>query len=435
MHRAILVAFLAAAPALRAQDVEIDDLVRRLGDDDFRTRTEASERLSGIGEPARAAIERAGRSPDPEVRRRAALLLAVFSRRVPIDALRIAARPGQLRLATMDLQGASLERVFAALGRGSGVEFSTCFLPPGHEVFDVRVESAPFQEVLESIGWQVGSVAVERSSFHDDHGRLTGYSRPMAPLDLLPRPADAPPLAAVPGAAFAFSRRPWPPDGPVEGWILEVDARPDLAGEIEWRVAAVRDADGAEVPFETCGEHSPDRVFVRRSGLETVSIRIEGLRRWILDVPIEIPDPKWDTERDVGGWEVRVDWPDLVVRAPRPTAPALLRHALEPSDVRCELSPRAARLGRGRNPGEPETIVVSLDEAEASRGESTPIWCGCLDEPRPAPVARALQASVRVAVGRPFAVHPVDALARIAFTFHLPVEEPFALDGPALPVR
>jgi len=75
-------AFLTVFPAaLRAEDPapgaeEIQRLVLQLGHDDFRTREEASRRLTEIGEPARSTLEDALKhSESPEVRWRAEQLL------------------------------------------------------------------------------------------------------------------------------------------------------------------------------------------------------------------------------------------------------------------------------------------------------------------------------------------------------------------------
>jgi hypothetical protein len=94
-----LTILLAAAP-LRAGDdepapaapgatqAEIQRLVADLGADDFRTREAASRKLASIGEPARAALEKALKeSESPEVRWRAEQLLRRLagSREVPLE--------------------------------------------------------------------------------------------------------------------------------------------------------------------------------------------------------------------------------------------------------------------------------------------------------------------------------------------------------------
>ncbi|HLY07679.1 MAG TPA: HEAT repeat domain-containing protein, partial [Planctomycetota bacterium] len=53
----------------------IQDLIRKLGSEDYATREQATEELQKIGKPARAALQKAAESDDPEVRQRAQSLL------------------------------------------------------------------------------------------------------------------------------------------------------------------------------------------------------------------------------------------------------------------------------------------------------------------------------------------------------------------------
>jgi hypothetical protein len=70
-----LLATLAGAGAAPASDeearTEIEKLIRDLGADEFRTRESATDRLSVIGEKALPELEKALKSEDPEVRKRA----------------------------------------------------------------------------------------------------------------------------------------------------------------------------------------------------------------------------------------------------------------------------------------------------------------------------------------------------------------------------
>jgi len=58
------------------QDADrVQDLIRKLGSDDYATREQATEELRKIGPPAREALRKAAESDDPEVRQRAQALL------------------------------------------------------------------------------------------------------------------------------------------------------------------------------------------------------------------------------------------------------------------------------------------------------------------------------------------------------------------------
>src|SRR3954447_23588695 len=81
---ALLLAIAAEGVALRAScdkqatAERIAELVNQLGDDEFDKREAASKALAAIGEPARAALQKATSSDDLETRRRAARLLGVL---------------------------------------------------------------------------------------------------------------------------------------------------------------------------------------------------------------------------------------------------------------------------------------------------------------------------------------------------------------------
>ncbi len=67
---------LALLPFLMQDADRIQDLIRKLGSEDYATREQASEELKKMGKPARPALQKAAEeSEDPEVRQRAQALL------------------------------------------------------------------------------------------------------------------------------------------------------------------------------------------------------------------------------------------------------------------------------------------------------------------------------------------------------------------------
>ncbi len=67
---------LALLPFLLQDADRVQDLIRKLGSEDYATREQASEELKKIGKPARPALQKAAEeSDDPEVRQRAQALL------------------------------------------------------------------------------------------------------------------------------------------------------------------------------------------------------------------------------------------------------------------------------------------------------------------------------------------------------------------------
>src|SRR6516225_176235 len=75
-----IVASLILSLALQDQD-RIQDLIRKLGSDDFATREQATEDLKKSGKTAREALQKAAdESDDPEVRQRARTILDELAR-------------------------------------------------------------------------------------------------------------------------------------------------------------------------------------------------------------------------------------------------------------------------------------------------------------------------------------------------------------------
>jgi hypothetical protein len=66
---------LAALATLAQEPPPIDELIRKLGSEDFAEREKATEELRRIGKPAEEALRKAAESDDPEVRTRAQALL------------------------------------------------------------------------------------------------------------------------------------------------------------------------------------------------------------------------------------------------------------------------------------------------------------------------------------------------------------------------
>src|SRR5258708_36802889 len=76
MPEAAMTFILALLLALFQHQDQIQDLIRKLGSEDYATREQATQELQKIGKPARAALQKAAEeSGDPEVRQRAQNLL------------------------------------------------------------------------------------------------------------------------------------------------------------------------------------------------------------------------------------------------------------------------------------------------------------------------------------------------------------------------
>jgi len=101
---------------------QIQDLIRKLGSEDYATREQATQELQKIGKPARAALEKAaGESGDPEVRQRAQALL---------DEQPLTEKPSPRKAAPLPAPGQGRPGI-----RGSAVSVSTI---NGNSTFSIR---------------------------------------------------------------------------------------------------------------------------------------------------------------------------------------------------------------------------------------------------------------------------------------------------------
>ncbi len=87
-----LAAYFKKRTATVSTEVQIKELVRRLGDDEFKTREEASRQLMMIGPRARPFLQAALKDEDPEIVRRAQDCLERISRDTSVTALSAAVR-------------------------------------------------------------------------------------------------------------------------------------------------------------------------------------------------------------------------------------------------------------------------------------------------------------------------------------------------------
>lgn len=90
---------LGAAPADRADNLQVHRLIEQLGSALYRDREQATEALAGIGAPALEALRQAAASEDAEVRRRAGALVEKIEKAV--ETARLLA-PGRVRLVYKD---------------------------------------------------------------------------------------------------------------------------------------------------------------------------------------------------------------------------------------------------------------------------------------------------------------------------------------------
>jgi hypothetical protein len=120
----LLVGFACAAgarsePADASADADrIARLIAQLGSPQFADREKANETLADLGQPALAALQRARQGSDPEVRRRAEVIVQRIERRV--DTAEVL-KPSHLRLVFKDMP---LDAAIEALSERTGLQVS-----------------------------------------------------------------------------------------------------------------------------------------------------------------------------------------------------------------------------------------------------------------------------------------------------------------------
>jgi hypothetical protein len=234
-------------------------------------------------------------------------------------------------------------------------------------------------------------------------------------------------VAETDGVRFAFLREGWAPEGKLLGTRFSTSVSPAPGVDVSWTVAAVRD--GKDLPLETCGFHSPERVYVPGEPPPRAEVVIKGRRRWICDVPLEFRDPRDGDSRRIGAYVVTVRWPVLVVRADDPLEQDMMVRVLRSEDVHCSIKP-----GREKGPRRMGGFrrMTSISRCGTALNPQPKAWCGCVGRPAkdlrpPAPQAQETQAralSVQM--------YEIEDIESIRLTFHLPVEELFELTSPPL---
>lgn len=240
------------------QEPQLDDLIKRLGDDDFAAREEAQEALVRRGEAALAKLHEATKSGDLEVAKRAgAAIEAIERRRVVTRGL------GEGRRVTVDLKDAPL----ADLGKALGIDVR---VPEAAKEKRVTIEARGHEllRVLDSAARQTGlayridgrAIAWTTDAFVDAPAAYAGpvkfrvaRVRSTSQNDFAKRTTDL-------ELALAVEREPGAPEiAPV---VRAVKATDDGGRAIEW---------AAEQPLRGGGNFSMSSMTVNGRTFKVVS--------------------------------------------------------------------------------------------------------------------------------------------------------------------
>jgi hypothetical protein len=210
-------ALLAPAPAAAPPAPEwlprAEQLIRQLGDRDYRAREEAERRLHAMGVKIVPALRRALGSRNAEVRRRA---------RVLIPALESAHLFAPKRV-TLAVEKKPLRFVLDAITKQTGYKIMALGGPggAGEKLYTLRLEGVTFWEAIDTV-CKAGGMVVQQSwgddqvrlAYQGAPGRFVGHDGPFRTAALnfaMHRTVD---LSVAPGVAARPAGGPFGPFGP-----------------------------------------------------------------------------------------------------------------------------------------------------------------------------------------------------------------------------
>ncbi|MFI5378492.1 MAG: HEAT repeat domain-containing protein [Tepidisphaerales bacterium] len=140
----------ATRPATQPSAAQIEPLIKQLGDENFRARQEARDKLVDIGDAAKPFLNKLlAETKDPEVRSRAESALREISRRSPTEPT----------LVSLHLKNAPMNLALGELSQQIGADINTW--PPGNfggaqKTVTVDADRQPFWEVARTLCAQSG---------------------------------------------------------------------------------------------------------------------------------------------------------------------------------------------------------------------------------------------------------------------------------------
>jgi hypothetical protein len=140
----------ATRPATQPSSAQIEPLIRQLGDENFRVRQDAEDKLIDIGDAARPYLKKLlEEAKDPEVRSRAESALREISRKSTTEPT----------LVSLHLKDAPMSLALAEMSRQVGTEINTW--PPGNfggaqKTVTIDADRQPFWDVARKICAQSG---------------------------------------------------------------------------------------------------------------------------------------------------------------------------------------------------------------------------------------------------------------------------------------
>lgn len=153
-----IVGFAAEAPPVKGSPSH-DELVRQLGDNDFRRRDAATDQLLAAGAAALPALRRALNHPDPEIRKRVGELVPTIETAALMSPKRV----------TLKVENKTLKMILDEVTRQTGFKIEHWANNP-NQGYSFSFTNTPFWEALDRICQETGMVV--QQGYGDDRLRL-----------------------------------------------------------------------------------------------------------------------------------------------------------------------------------------------------------------------------------------------------------------------
>jgi hypothetical protein len=227
---------LAAVPAPASDEATISKLIDQLGADSFADREAASKALDKIGAPALEAVQKATKSGDAEVRKRATELAGRIGRRAASEATMA---PKMVHLVLKDTP---VKEAVKALAEKSG--YDIVLSDPEGKLKDKKVTldtgKAAFWAAMEKFCAAAGVVEGDPNAVNvappPAMAPLAPIAGPAAPAPLLPLPPKVAPVPPAPAPAAPLL--PLPPKGGKDGKDA-AEAKKEEAAQLRAAVATL----------------------------------------------------------------------------------------------------------------------------------------------------------------------------------------------------
>ncbi len=334
-------------------------------------------------------------------------------------------RDRALGLVTLDLEDVSLEMAVKAMNAQVDADLHlTTEADPKRRV-TVKARRRPIGRVLDILRLGRPGTAPMRGRSVPEYMRVlpNGAIAPSYPL--IPRASWSECWklrAVIPGAEFVARPTPWGDAGQQK---LVVHGMGDFAGLLDWNVR-LRKSKGVTGTLGTCRIHSPQCVLLPAAEKGLPVVEVFGTLYFHEPKHVRLvhgPDG-WDVAR-IGGYTLKITWPQVVLVSKRPRIMQVLQAALPERSISIIRQAGIPDRDPNRNIG---LAGGAGGRVRARRNPKRIQWCGCWKGEKIEPYTgpnhpRASQISVPIPLA---ALYEESEVAAVEIEFGMPKKKSFA---------